>query len=175
VRLDVRADPHRTCPICRFSPLKTDYFWPQPTVTLRRACPVRPLNRRYKSAVRFWGMSDSSLSLRASEDVRAKNEPPGHLLGTSMDNKKFGILAGHGAASPKKSPLGLRDLLAGGAAIEEGRNISLYKGRGCIRRDSKGVPIIYINIRVGQLDLLSIYPSKSLGINIFHQRSLAHP
>jgi hypothetical protein len=80
-----------------------------------------------------------------------------------VDDKKFGIIAGHSAASSPKSLPGLLDLPAGGAAIEERRGSISYIGGGCIRRDSKGVSIIYINIRVGQLDLIYLSTFKILG------------
>lgn len=54
-------------------------------------------------------MSDSSLSLRASEDVRAKNEPPGHLLGTSWaprwTTKSSAYSQVTALPAPKKAPL----------------------------------------------------------------------
>jgi len=60
-----------------------------------------------------------------------------------MGNEKFGIIAGHSVASSPKSLPGLLDLPAGGAAIEEGRGISLYRGGLCKEEgDSKGSPII---------------------------------
>jgi len=77
------------------------------------------------------------------------------LLGTTpLDDQKSGIPAGHSVSSPPKSSPGLVDLPAEGAVREEGRGIYLsIRERG---RDRES--LIYINIRIGQIDL-SIYLS----------------
>lgn len=126
-----------TCPMCRFHPLKTGYFSTQPTAASRRACPVRPVNRRYNSAVKFWFCPICTFCFRFLEAVGAKNDPFEHLRTCSTNDENLGIIAGQSVFSPPKSLPDLLDLPAGGAAIEEGRGIYLYKG-GLYKEEEEG-------------------------------------
>ncbi len=76
-------------------------------------------------------------SLSGLGGLGAKNRPVRALQTYSTDEENLGILAAQSVFSPPKSLSDLLDLPAGGAAIEEGRGIYLYRG-GLYKEEEEG-------------------------------------